>query len=117
MNFPTSNPEYQSLIADLKIFTEAHSQIISNLGLEVAINLSLSSHDQIVQIFSSNFLIPVEITQMILSYFSITSLHKDLDASFNQLQKYAKKTGYDAFVEELKEEGGFMVFWINLVRY
>ena len=104
MNFPTSNPEYQTLLADLKIFTDAHSQILSNLGLKIKIKSSLSKHDQVVQIFSSNFLIPVEITQMILSYFSITSLHEDLDASFTQLQSYAKKTGYDAFVEELMDD-------------
>ena len=114
MNFPESNPDYQILLSKIREFSQENSFILEKLGLEIIVKSNLSKPDQIYQIFSSNFEVPVEITVNILSYLSVTHLYKELDCDFHQLQLALEKTGFDNFVEELREAMGFYVFISNL---
>ena len=115
MNFPESNPTYQILLAKMREFSQENSSLLANLGLEITVNSNLSKQDQVYQIFSSYFEIPVEITCVILSYLPVTHLYKELDCDLRQLQFALEKTGYDKFQEELKKTKGFYVFIFNIV--
>ena len=115
MNFPESNPTYQILLAKMREFSQENSSLLANLGLEITVKSNLSKQDQVYQIFSSNFQVPVEITVNILSYLSVTHLYKELDCDFRQLQLALEKTGYVKFVKELRKTKGFYVFITNIV--
>ena len=115
MNVPESNPDYQILLSKMRIFSQENSSLLANLGLEITVKSNLSKQDQIYQIFSSNFEVPVEIICAILSYLPVTHLQKELDCDFRQLQLALEKTGYDKFVKELEETKGFYVFITNIV--
>ena len=66
-------------------------------------NPSLSGHDEIIQIFSNEFNLPINLSNIIFSYLSIPYLHKTLGANLEQLVLYVRKIGFDKFKCQLKE--------------
>lgn len=99
----------------IKSFTDSQSELLSKLDLSLKIILvsSFSIHDQIVQIFS-DFELPKEITESILSYIPITVLHEKLGATYEQLLFYAKRSGFKKLKYELIRNGGYFVILINI---
>lgn len=66
-------------------------------------------HDQIINLLSTKFNLPVELNIKILSNLSIPYLHKNLGANSDQLFDYLRKTGYEKFKRQLSEIGGYEI--------
>ena len=100
-----------NLKSELRILNEKYGATLEalNLKLEYSIKSTLSGHDQIMQIFSTEFNLPVEITVKILSYLSIDYLCKTLGANFDQLCVYVRNTGYEEVKSQLMKIGGYEI--------
>ena len=79
------------------------------MKLEYSIKSTLSGHDQIMQIFSTEFNLPVELTIKILSNLSIPYLNKTLGANFDQLCVFVRNTGFLKCKSQLMEIGGYKI--------
>ena len=80
-----------------------------NLKLEYSIESTLSKHDQIIEYFKSDFNLPVELSVLVLSHFSIPYLHKTLGANHDQLVVYVKNTGFVTIKSQLMKIGGYEI--------
>ena len=109
MKYLESNPEYQKLQIRIKEFNKINSDLLSSLGLKISLKSTLSCYDQITQILSSKFNIPNEITSSIFDYVSITDLRGKLGASYQQLKYHVRKTGFEAFKDQLSILDGYEV--------
>ena len=98
--------QYQQLLSGLKIFTQTHGDALSELGLNLKVRISLktalSGYNQIIQNFSLQFNLPNEITCLIFDYLSIPDLHEKLGATFQQLSRHVKITGFEVVKNQLK---------------
>ena len=101
------NSEYQILVANIKAFTENNTHLLTKFGLKITVKSTLSGYDQVLQIFSNNFNLPIKVTHSILGYSPVTHLREVLGATFTQMQKTVKRTLYLDFKCQLVKLGGF----------
>ena len=59
--------------------------------------------------FTIEFKIPVEIIIKFLSHLPIPYLHKTLGLNLDQLLSYVRLTGYEKFMNQLMEIGGYEI--------
>ena len=109
MKIDKKSAALEPLLKDIRALTLKHQSLLSSLDLKIALKSTLSDYDQVVDILVSEFDVPIEVVDIVVSYLSVTYLVDVLGAGFDTNMLHSKNETFESVQQELYYVRGYEI--------